>query len=275
MSFSKSPRTIEIGERRTYDGEQPIYGPIPDATGKLGVPCRPLFAKNTVVVLLGQSNAANFCGGKYTAQHAVTNFSLYDGKCYRAADPLVGASGDGGNFATRLGDVLISRRIAKRVVLAPIAMGNTRIEDWVPGGTFHRRILVLIRRLDEAKLTPDFILWQQGEGNKADDDPGGSRYRSHLTSVVRTFRDYGVTAPFLIALCTLCGDPHTNAENVRAGQLSSVTRVLNTFLGPDTDQIGYEDRFDGCHMSETGAQRQAEMWADAIAKVRTEKAALL
>jgi Carbohydrate esterase, sialic acid-specific acetylesterase len=277
MTSSNSPRTIEIGERRTYDGEQPIYGPIPDATGKIEVPSQTLPAKNTVVVLLGQSNAANFCGGKYAAQCDVANFNLYDGKCYRAADPLLGASGDGGNFATRLGDLLISRGLAKRVVLAPIAMGNTRIEDWTGGSAFHRRILVLIRRLYEAELTPDFILWQQGEGNAGDRDLAGERYRRHLLEIVQTFRDYGISAPFMIAQCTVCGkfaNPIAGLarafwrRNIRAGQRRAAGSGMGTYLGPDTDLIGYEDRFDCCHMGESGAQKQAEMWADAIARVK-------
>ena len=280
MSLTGSPHTIEIGARSTYDGEQPIYGPLPDATGKNGVPCRIPSAKNTVIVLLGQSNAANFCGGKYIARCDVANFSLYDGKCYHAADPLVGASGDGGNFATRLGDILVSRGLAKRVVLAPIAMGNTRIEDWARGGTFHRRILVLIRRLYEAELTPDFILWQQGEGNASDRDLGGQRYQRRLLEIVQTFRDYGISAPFMIAQCTVCGKPHPNPitrvarafwrRNIRAGQRRAAECGMGTYLGPDTDLIGYEDRFDCCHMGESGAQKQAEMWADAIAKLGSE-----
>ena len=68
----------------------------------------------------------------------------------------------------------------------------------------------------------------------------------------------------MIALCTLCGDPHPNAENVRAGQRGAVNRAIGTFLGPDTDTIGHQYRFDRCHMSESGALKQAEMWADSI-----------
>lgn len=73
----------------------------------------------------------------------------------------------------------------------------------------------MIRRLYDAGLTPDLILWQQGEGNAGDDDPEGRNYRRDLLEVVRTFRDYEIGAPFLIALCTLCGDRHQNAENAR------------------------------------------------------------
>lgn len=261
--MARDPTTIIIGQRPSYDGTETIYGPIPDASGKKQVPCAEL-ANQTIIVTLGQSNAANFGAGLYRTEGDVVNFNLYDGRCYWAADPLVGASGDGGNFATRLGDVLIRRGFADRIVVAPIAMGNTSVEHWSARGIFNSRILVVIRRLHDAGLTPDLILWQQGEGNAGDDDPGGTNYRRHLLEVVQTFRDYGVQAPFLIALCTLCGDPHPNAENARAGQRSAVDRQFGTFLGPDTDQIGHEYRFDGCHMSEIGLQKQAEMWAEAI-----------
>jgi Carbohydrate esterase, sialic acid-specific acetylesterase len=269
MQTRKFAGDIAIGERHTYDGLQPIYGPIPNASGKvLAAPRRRLGTENLVIVTLGQSNAANFSAGSYQAGPEVVNFSLYDGNCYRAADPLIGASGDTGNFATRLGDILIGGGLAERIVLAPIAMGNTGIEDWALGGVFHTRILVLIRRLFDAGLSPDLILWQQGEGNEADADPGGRRYRGNLVDIVETFRTYGITAPFLVALCTLCGEPHPNAANVRAGQLGAIDPDLGTFQGPDTDKIGPADRFDGCHMSEAGACKQALMWAEAIAAVR-------
>jgi hypothetical protein len=264
-----SPADIPIAP--PYDGAQPIYGPIPNATGRQQVACVAGGRNTFVVVTLGQSNAANFAAGRYSARHDVLNFNAYDGKCYRAIDPLVGASGDGGNFATRLGDILIERGLADRIVVAPIAMGNTRIEDWSSEGAFNQRVRVLIRRLFDAGITPDVILWQQGEGNAGDDDPGGHTYSRHLLEVVQTFRDYGTAAPFMIALCSLCGQPQPNAKNVRLGQRAAVSAEIGTFLGPDTDLLGPEYRFDACHMSENGAHRQAEMWADSIMGLLTKR----
>ena len=87
------------------------------------------------------------------------NFNLYDGKCYRVTNPLIGASGDGGNFATRLGDILLSSAASlSELYLPPLVWGNTRIEDWSFSGVFNRRILVLIRRLFEAAIIPDMVL---------------------------------------------------------------------------------------------------------------------
>jgi hypothetical protein len=268
----RTPSEIDIGERDSYDGG-PTYGDLPDLTGR--EPTSWVSSKKQfVVVTLGQSNAANFAGGLYQAKADVLNFNIYDGQCYRAMDPLLGATGLTGNFATRLGDVLVARGLAERILLAPIGVGNTTIEHWSVGGIFNRRILVLIRRLWEARIIPDVILWQQGEGNAADHDLGGRGYCRHLLEIVQTFRNYGITAPFLIAQCTICGRPHPNPltrmsrafwrQNIRAGQRKAAQSELGTLLGPDTDRIGYEDRFDCCHMSESGAQKQAEMWADSI-----------
>lgn len=133
-SMARNPATIVIGERASCDGIEPIYGPLADASGKQQVPCSTGLGKQTVIVILGQSNAANFGGGRYWAQSEVAN--LYDGKCYHAVDPLVGVFGDGGNFAARLGDVRIRRGFSDRIVVAPTAMGTTRIEHWSPPAFF-------------------------------------------------------------------------------------------------------------------------------------------
>ena len=75
----------------------------------------------------------------------------------------------------------------------------------------------------------DVILWQHGEGNVGDDDPGGHNYGRHLLAVVRTFRQYGVSAPFVVALVCLTGDPAPTRENVRAGQRGAVCAEIGIF----------------------------------------------
>jgi hypothetical protein len=267
--YTCSPASVPLAQ--PYDGAAPDYGGIFGADGKEQVPCTVDGKNSFVIVTLGQSNAANFAAGRYGARHDVVNFNAYDGKCYRAIDPLVGASGGEANFATRLGDILIERGFAERIIVAPIGMGNTRVEDWSSDGIFNQRIRVLIRRLFDAGITPDAILWQQGEGNVGDDDPGGRKYSRHLLEVVQTFRKYGISAPFVIALSALVADPPHTSENVRAGQRRAVRAKVGTFLGPDTDRIGHEDRFDRLHMSESGVLKQAEMWADSIIELLAQR----
>jgi hypothetical protein len=259
------PGEIILGTRDTYESLDQHWKSNDDTSAKVATPCRKSDERKTlVVVTLGQSNAANTGTGRYTATRDVLNFNLYDSQCYLAADPLLGTSNGDGNFATRLGDILIARGVADRIILAPIAMGGSTVEQWAHEGVFNRRVRVLIRRLHDAALTPDYILWHQGEANIGIGDIGGRQYRKNLLEVVHTFRQYGISAPFFIALATQCGTPRENPEVIRSGQRGAVNSQISTFLGPDTDLIGPEHRFDACHMNESGLELHAKAWADAI-----------
>ena len=68
-----------------------------------------------------------------------------------------------------------------------------------------------------------------------------------------------------MALATQCGKaPHANAVNVREGQRTVATGQVGIFLGPDTDLIGLEHRYDDCHMGESGLTLHAAAWADIL-----------
>ena len=258
---------IVVSDLDSYESLDQNWGSIRNTEGRQESPTviGGERSRTCVIVIVGQSNAANHGAGRYVALQNVDNFNLYDGKNYHAADPLLGASGDGGNFATRLGDKLIDAGLFDRVILAPIAMGGTTVEQWADEGMFNRRIVVLVRRLHDAGLKIDFVLWHQGEGNAGMGDIEGRQYRKNLWEVVFTFRRYGVNAPFFVALATLCGGLHANAENIRAGQKAAVDPKAGIFLGPDTDTIGVELRWDKCHFNEIGLDVAASLWLEVIA----------
>jgi hypothetical protein len=268
LGVKSNPGDINLGALDSYESLDQNWHSFRDISQKVASDCAITGerSRTAVIVTLGQSNAANHGVGNYVASGQVDNFNLYDGRCYHAADPLLGASGSDANFATRLGDILIRRGRFDRVILAPIAQGGTKVEQWADGGLFNRRIIALARRLYDAHLTPDFILWHQGEANLDATDLGGRLYRKNLLEVVRTFREFGIDAPFYVALATTCGAPSPNAANVRAGQRGAVDAKISTFLGPDTDTLGLElrDPQSTCHFNEVGLARHAEMWAEVI-----------
>jgi hypothetical protein len=264
MGKPGSPDEIVLSSLDSYESLDQNWKSFADVTARAELPCLAA-GRVAVLVTLGQSNAANHGEGLYRAKHDVRNFNLYDGRCYIAADPLLGASGTGGNFATRLGDLLIERGAFGAVVLAPIAMGGSTVEQWSNEGRFNRRILALIRRLYDAGLKPTHILWHQGEANSGEGDANGRQYRKNLLEVVNTFRHYGIEAPFYVALATRCESPKPNAENIRAGQRGTVAPNLHIYAGPDTDALGPEFRDAKiCHFTEAGLARHAELWADSI-----------
>ena len=75
--------------------------------------------KTAIIVVHGQSNAANYGSSRRTAREAVDNFDPATGKCFAAADPLLGTDGAGG-ICTRLGDILIQAGRYDRVIIVPL-----------------------------------------------------------------------------------------------------------------------------------------------------------
>jgi Carbohydrate esterase, sialic acid-specific acetylesterase len=223
-------------------------------------PCAAAPARTAIIVVHGQSNAANYGSTRHAAREAVDNFDPATGKCFAAIDPLLGTDGIGGSFATRLGDILIQSGRYDRAVLVPIARGSSSISFLNNEGA--SLITNGISKLKAAGLTPTHILFQQGETD-AGSTITAEQYASLLHQLVKRFRAAGFDAPFYLSRSTKCGHVHPkNADAIRAGQLSAIDSALNIHQGPDTDTIGNEGRSpDGCHMNEAGTLANAALWA--------------
>src|SRR5438552_877063 len=108
MAFTASARA-----RNLYDPPRLPVG-FSDTTGREVIlnfnaaPCA------TNLVVLGQSNAANTnVLVDFVPANGVTNINPYDGKVYKAREPLLGASYGNppfvGGFSPRLGEILLEQ----------------------------------------------------------------------------------------------------------------------------------------------------------------------
>lgn len=234
---------------------------VNDVGSRTQVACTaPLHHKHYAVLLgVGQSNIANTIDGRFDPGPHVINFSLYDGKCYLALDPLLGATNVGGNVMTRLAQKLVDSGAYDDVVVAPVAVGGSRVKEWALGGGLNRRLVVAIARLHAVGLEPTHVLWHQGEADAADNSV---EYRVPFFSVFSTIRRNGVYAPIYVAQTSVCSGPPV--ASIRAIQRGLVDADKGIFAGPDTDQIGAEQRPDGCHMSAAGGEAHAELWRQVL-----------
>jgi hypothetical protein len=233
---------------------------LPPPPARVERPCGPVSGKTAIIVVHGQSNAANYGSARHAAREAVDNFDPASGKCFAAADPLLGTDGIGGSFATRLGDILIQAGRYDRVILVPLARGGASLAFLNSEGA--GLTTSGIAKLKEAGLTPTHILFQQGETD-AVSTTTAQQYVSLLHQLAKRFRAAGFEAPFYLSRSAKCDyvGPN-NVAAVRAGQLSAVDESLNIRPGPDTDTIGNEGRGpDGCHMNEAGTLANAALWA--------------
>jgi hypothetical protein len=225
--------------------------------------------RDTAIILtFGQSNAANLGDGPYAAKKEVYVYNIFDCEYYRAIDPLPGATNNGGSVWSRLGDRLVEADMYRSVLFIPIAYGGSFITEWAPGGVHYRRLQFATQRMHAGGLVPDVLCWHQGEAEANHTDMTADEYRRHFLAMLNAIRGADIMAPIYVATATLCADqshPKKNHEAIRTAQRELVSLKDNILPGPDTDMIGIEHRWDGCHFAASGLDLAADAWLKAFA----------
>jgi hypothetical protein len=252
---------IEAGVRRYLWHFREERG-FKNTTGRSEVDCGQFVRAGSAILLtLGQSNAANESEPGFQPGAGVYNFNFFDGKCYVARDPLLGATGAEGSVWSRLGDELVRSGRFERVLIAPIAVGGSRVRAWTPSGAHFSRIIAVQKALASRGLAATHVLWHQGESDARWTTQ--QQYLDMFGQMLDGMRGEGVDAPVYVAVASACG--HGGSDAVRAAQREIPNRFANTHPGPNTDEIDrLRWRRDGCHFSAEGLELHAKAWAEAL-----------
>lgn len=234
------------------------------ADGQNEVRCDDLAnAKPTVFLAFGQSIAANFNETAYQPRGAV--YSIDAGRCFQARDPMRGAEGSMGSMWSRVGEEVTPTLFPISAFLT-IGVGGASITRWDVGGDLHPRLTAAIDALVAQGFGLDYILWHQGS---ADRGMSASEYMNRFKNMIGSLSVRGVHAGLretetriLVAVHTVCGSSPDN--EIAAGQRGLVDEQEGFFAGANTDTLGAELRFDGCHLSEAGTKAAAGLWATAL-----------
>jgi hypothetical protein len=243
--------------------------------GKTQVDC-PSQTKDTgVLLILGQSNVANQAQRRFTTQYPGNVVNYFDGKCYVASSPLLGATGEGGEFITPLADQLISLGTYKRIIILTAAVGGSPISRWQRDGDLNESLTALIKSVRNKYQITD-VVWHQGETDAAYPYHTSTKiYVSSFHSLLDTLNDLKVSARIFVSIATRwchAGPNWTEINPVSIGQRMLVNN-RRIFLGADTDQlVELKDRYDTCHFSETGQIKAAKAFAESISAAKTQLA---
>ncbi|MEM7098537.1 MAG: sialate O-acetylesterase [Pseudomonadota bacterium] len=280
-----SPNAVEDSMARSFKlvtlvtgGFEPCQGVAPlacgfqDTTGRTPVSCDAYRGERSAVLFtFGQSNSANAGQDRYIPLRDVANFSIHDGKCYRAEDPLLGPDGTGGSVWGVLGDQLISNGLYDRVLIVPFGIGGSALSQWRGDGPFQEILLNALTAIDDAAIEPTHVLWHQGESD-ALAETSTQDYFSMFEELVDTLRQAGIGAPVYPAVATHCAmtlfgadqEVRAGAQAVRQAQQELVA-IEGVLAGPDTDKIqGLLFRHDNCHFNAKGMQAHASAWLEAL-----------
>lgn len=217
-----------------------------------------------VILALGQSNAANSVDGYYKVRNNVLNY--YDGKLYKAEEPLIGASGDGGCVWTVLSDMMIDSGWCKKVIIITIAQGGSAVDRWA-NGDLNINLKNTLNDLKSHQITPTYVVWHQGE---SDNGYPHQNYKKDLTKVLIDIRSAGFNCPFFCSVATysigfLEKEPLGLDYELQAIQRDFIKTNANVLEGPFTDSLIYAfQRHDTQHFSYYGNQQYAKLWYNAL-----------
>ena len=232
-------------------------------SSKEEISCSKFNNKNTLVILVaGQSNAGNHGKGKFSS---INSYELYENKCYKGLDPMLGTTGAGGGPWHRLGDKIIKRTSKyKNVLFINISMGGSHIKQWSQQGILYQRIIDSFSMLDKNSLKLDYFLFHQGETDRHL-KTSIKDYIEDFLSMVDGFRsDKNLNNfPIVLAVATRCqSDIDVNIQNA---QYEILNLRKNIYLGPNTDDIySKKDRIDMCHMSDIGLEKHSNGWLNIL-----------
>lgn len=228
--------------------------------------------KSTVLFTFGQSNSANHgqWSHLYTPVHEVYNY--FQGNLYKAKDPFLGATGEGGSVWGIVADGLIDKKLAERVTVVPIGVGGVEIGAWAKGGNLHELLCSTVRQLVEKKVHVDYICWHQGESDNIR-NTSTEEYISQFLTIREVFRSNGIDAPIIVAVASYhpdCIDENFGcSDDIRNAQIRLAEEYDDIYLGPDTDQLNQlYQRADGVHFSYLGQKEHARLWVESVLRIK-------
>lgn len=221
--------------------------------------------RTMIALTFGQSNAANNGQTPYTPHNAAV-YNYYNGKLYKAKDPLLGTTGSKGSVWTRLGDMLIDSGLYTKVIFIPVAVGGSEIACWTSGDCY-RKVLQALNSLKEDHIILTHILWHQGETDNLKNTPAG-KYKQQLGMILQTLRNYQ-PADLYISIASYHPGAVTKPLGVdpviRRAQQEFINENKTVLTGPDTDTLIHAiHRYDSVHFSDFGMNAFAKQWLHAI-----------
>jgi Carbohydrate esterase, sialic acid-specific acetylesterase len=233
--------------------------------GKTEVPCPKQTQRTAVLLIAGQSNAANSGAQRHETRHPDRVVNFMGGRCYAAASPLLGSNGFAGEYWTLMADELIDAQAFDRVILAPVAVGGSEVAQWAKGGALNTSMIPLVQDLvTHYRVT--HVLWHQGESDFAlKTDP--ALYKRQFLSFADTLRANAVDAPIFVSTATRCLPGWSDPNPIRTAQQELASTHSGIEPGVDTDKLlSAQDRYDDCHMADSGEVKSAKAWTALLAQ---------
>jgi len=164
-----------------------------------------------------------------------------------------------GSVWTNLGNKIVANDLAEKVIIVAAGVSGTSINKWAKRGNLNEMLIERLKEAKKQKLDINYFLWHQGESDYILDT---TVYSKKLSEVINLTKKFFPKSDFFVSQASRCGVYPSN-ENLLNAQ-KEITKLNGVYLGPNTDLIRIEDRYDGCHISGRGLEKHSHAWLDII-----------
>lgn len=215
-----------------------------------------------VLVAFGQSNSANYASHRFMPEDVPNVINWYNGNCFRAQSPLLGATNTGGEWISRASEFLVENGTYDEVVVVSLGIGGSPVAAWGAGSELNRRLIETLKEISEIYAVTDMV-WHQGESD-LNWGVGQSQYFSTFESLHNSIRTFSIEAPLFISVASYCnGGEYPN--NITKAQQDLANRIDGVQLGVNTDLLVTSGmRHDDCHFNLQGQNAAAMELAEII-----------
>lgn len=264
--------TQDIGQfYAVCNGSWNCNAPYRDTNAKIGIYGLIDTSVQTLVMLdLGQSNGENEADGSVVTSNDthILNFNYLDGQFYKVGDPVLGTSLNGVNVGYMnhlVASKVIDSGKFSQVILAPMNVGGTAVQDWKKGGAMYDVPCIAIQRLALRGITPStpnvyFIVdWTQGESQHG--STSQADYTTWLTEVFNHIDTCGFVGRKFVNIVSWAGTPWPPVAAAQANMGNGTT----IFVGGNLDSMDNSYRMDMTHFNfakgiPTGATLKFNAW---------------
>jgi hypothetical protein len=270
-----SPAPAQLYGRLTYHvrdalGLQKNWFTLPGPAQAQGRDARgcPSPEEALVLVIGGQSNASNVVPVLHQVEGDVSVW--FDGRCFPADDPTLGATANGGSLWSVLGDQL-ANRLDRPVLLIVGSVGGTQFGDWLDHRSgYYEALLQRVTTAYAAGYQPNMILWHQGETDAAAERDMARLEQTAGALVDRLLADIPDTPLYLFQASRCTGTYRVDGVREVVEVLRAVAAARpRVITGMDTDTLGPDYRWDTCHFNSIArAQIVADILPDLVARLK-------
>ncbi len=204
-----------------------------------------------VIIGFGQSNSANHAGHRFKAKNKkILNF--FEGNCYEAQDPLLGATGHQGSLWIPLAEKIKTEK--KTIVLATFGVGGTFVKQWLEDDTLINFYDYNLKNLIRIYPKPDIAFWIQGENEiNSNIKDLTYYYKKHYSGFLKSLP---YTKLFVTGTSYCDGKENKMVLKVQ----ESTSKSTGAIYAGSTDTISrIEHRYDDCHFSQVGIEELTKM----------------